>query len=800
MDPATSTPSLSSRRLLAAQGWCPPEVVEVLPEQALARPQLIGVLRRHGLPEERLAELETLLRMQERLPSVELLKALATPTAPAPQQFLGRFQGADVLVLTAPWSDPAQLRRFQREMKAVSGVRHPGLLPHLDGGEQKGWCWVALGRPQGESLSSLMGSSGGLDETRALRALRGLAAGLSALASAGLMHRHVTPDIVRVGDDGAGRVWDAGLLRALTGLRRQAELDTPDYLAPEQVRGHGLDERTLVYNCGAVLFHALAATPPFSGSAPELVRKAHLFEQAPDLACLLPDLREDTRRIVATAMRKPPTERYGSLDELVRACERALVALGALEDGPAAIAEAAEPTPPTGAMLTVSDPFAAADAAAEAAGESEPDDISSRILAKHAQMKAEKGGSLPATRPRSTVITQSFLAQSTAPARLDVVLGLVLANGWVDAEAQRKLREFLRMHASTLALRMRGGVSALLEKRGIIDAPQAAALERALADQAPFPHYRLGRILRDDRFGRTYEALEIASGTKVAFKSVRVEDEERRRRFLDERASLARVEHPRLVQALACGADGPLCFATSRLVDGVPLAAQLVDDRIAPEAWALRLAQQAAEALAYVHARTGLSHLALSPDAVLLLRAADETRMYPPGERLMVADSGFAAIAPARRDPAWTPPELLRGEVGDARSDAWSIAALLFRLLTGRSPSTGLASGSADPGVTVPGLHPLTREVVSTALRSDPSARPADLDVLQATLAQAAREVAQESAQEPQIVQPATTVVSTRVLRRNGAAGPLGAKDMRPADGGHPLARREARDADDPWA
>jgi serine/threonine protein kinase len=766
-------------------------------------------LREFHLSDEQIAEVDALLRLQERLPTLELLRVIDPAPSPAPRIYLARHRsagGCEALATIAPWSDPAQLRRFQREARMASAVRHPLLAGLIDAGEQRGVCWVAVERVTGPTFAELLRGPEPLTETRLLTIIRAFAGGLSALASAGLLHRAVTPAAVRVAqdDDGRGavaRVVDAGLMRGLCGLRRQAELDCPDYLAPEQVRGQAIDERALVYSLGAILFHGLAGAPPFAGSSPEMVRKAHLFEPAPDLRRLIPDLRDETSRLIALALRKGPEERFRSLDEFAGACERALIALGALS-APAieAVAppEGVDPTPATSVVALQSgdgDPFEDADAASPDALRAE---ITSRILAKHAALKAARGGTESVTRKRPTVITQSFLAASAAVTRLEVVSGIILANRWLDDEGQRQLREFCRANASALPMRMRGGVSGMLVKRGIIDEQQAGELEATLADQVHFPQLRLGRCIGPGQLGRTYVAHDARGENEVALKVVRVADDDQRHRFLDEHASLARAMHPRVAQAIACGAEGEVCYASSRLIEGMSLASLLSGDRIAPEAWALRIAHQIAEALAYVHSRTGQAHLGLSPGNVLLARAPDETRLYPPGDRAMVSDFGLAALAPLRRaNPAWTAPELLRGEGGDARSDMYSLGAMLHRMLTGRPPTSTESASGADPGRLAPGLHPLTREAVATALQADRAQRYADHDVLVAVLAQACRELVEIYAHEPQIVGGGgveTQQVSTRVLRRNGGSGPLPAAPQPSASPGPQSRSKRRRD------
>ena len=260
-------------------------------------------LRDAGLEDGRCADLEAILRAQERLPGYELTRLIEHADGKG-LVFAGRHlhSRAQVAVTITAWSDPAQMRRFQREARLLTSLRHPHGSRVVDAGESKGYCHLAVDLLDGPTFESVITEFRDLSVIRVLDLVRQLAAGLGAMAKAGVVHRGVAPAIMRVprawlSDSGLpgthralSRIVDPGILRGVDGLRNLAASECPDYLAPEQVRAQAIDQRTVVYNLGAILYHALSGAPPFAGSSPDLVRKAHLFEDVADLACLIPDL------------------------------------------------------------------------------------------------------------------------------------------------------------------------------------------------------------------------------------------------------------------------------------------------------------------------------------------------------------------------------------------------------------------------------------------------------------------------------------------------------------------------------
>ena len=96
-----------------------------------------------------------------------------------------------------------------------------------------------------------------------------------------VIHRDLKPENIMLCDDGSIRIMDFGIAKA-AGLRRltfagfSASMGTPDYMAPEQVKGKRGDARTDIYSLGAMLYEMVTGATPFEGTNPYAIMNARL--------------------------------------------------------------------------------------------------------------------------------------------------------------------------------------------------------------------------------------------------------------------------------------------------------------------------------------------------------------------------------------------------------------------------------------------------------------------------------------------------------------------------------------------
>jgi serine/threonine protein kinase len=130
-----------------------------------------------------------------------------------------------------------------------------------------------------------------------------------------VVHRDLKPDNVMICTDGSIRVMDFGIAK-VEGSRRltfgafQPAMGTPDYMAPEQVRGKRGDPRTDIYSLGAILYEMLTGAVPYEGATPLLIMNARLTGDPIAPRKINPSISPQVEEIILKAMARDPAERY----------------------------------------------------------------------------------------------------------------------------------------------------------------------------------------------------------------------------------------------------------------------------------------------------------------------------------------------------------------------------------------------------------------------------------------------------------------------------------------------------------
>jgi serine/threonine-protein kinase len=144
---------------------------------------------------------------------------------------------------------------------------------------------------------------------------------LDYLHGKGIVHRDLKPQNIMMCYDGSLRLMDFGIARGGEGRRITftgftPALGTPDYMAPEQVKGKRGDPRTDIYSLGAILYEMLTGHPPFEGENALVVMNARLVGDPVAPRKLNPQLSPQVEEIVLHAMERDPAKRYPSATEM----------------------------------------------------------------------------------------------------------------------------------------------------------------------------------------------------------------------------------------------------------------------------------------------------------------------------------------------------------------------------------------------------------------------------------------------------------------------------------------------------
>ncbi len=200
--------------------------------------------------------------------------------------------------------DPERLLRFEREAKTLAALNHPNVaqiygLEHAEGIRALVMELVEgptladrIRRPEGLPLPGGSGKPSGLPVAEALAIAKQIAEALEAAHAKGIVHRDLKPANIKVRPDGVVKVLDFGLAKlsvsnepngpndpnapndlmasqsptiAANVTSEGVLLGTVPYMAPEQVRGFGVDKRVDVWAFGCVVYEALSGHRAFTG-------------------------------------------------------------------------------------------------------------------------------------------------------------------------------------------------------------------------------------------------------------------------------------------------------------------------------------------------------------------------------------------------------------------------------------------------------------------------------------------------------------------------------------------------------
>ena len=244
---------------------------------------------------------------------------------------LGRDVAIKVLGIEAP-ANPATVRRFEQEARAISALNHPAIVTIHDLGESDGQFYIVMELVEGTTLRHLLGR-GRPRLKKALQIADQLADALAKAHDVGIVHCDLKPENVMLTSEGHVKIVDFGLARlaepaaigshasdrtATDRTTQRMLLGTVGYMSPEQAAGETADFRADHFAFGAILY--------------ELATGARAFHQPTSVETLSMIIRGEPERPLAVnpalpspvvwtierCLSKDPADRYASTRDLAR--------------------------------------------------------------------------------------------------------------------------------------------------------------------------------------------------------------------------------------------------------------------------------------------------------------------------------------------------------------------------------------------------------------------------------------------------------------------------------------------------
>jgi Tol biopolymer transport system component len=240
-----------------------------------------------------------------------------------------------------------RVRRFVQEAKSASGLNHPNIVTIYDightepsqsqeGGETESAGpvhFIAMELVRGRTLrDKIHHEQAPLKEL--LRWLAQSAEGMAKAHAAGIVHRDLKPENIMISNDGFAKILDFGLAKlterkvsgegvgsvAATDVRHKTRegtvLGTVGYMAPEQVQGKVVDERSDIFSFGCILYEATTRQRPFDADSDIETMHQIITAQPTAVIEVNPDAPSELRKLIRRCLAKDPDKRYQSMKDL----------------------------------------------------------------------------------------------------------------------------------------------------------------------------------------------------------------------------------------------------------------------------------------------------------------------------------------------------------------------------------------------------------------------------------------------------------------------------------------------------
>ncbi|NIN70703.1 MAG: protein kinase [Gemmatimonadetes bacterium] len=262
---------------------------------------------------------------------------------------LDRFVAIKVVLAWAQY-DADAMERFNREARVVAQMQHPHIVTVFDAGRtDEGLPYFVMEYLEGTDLGEVLGVSGSLSPSRAVRYVLQVCEGLTYAHAREIVHRDIKPANLLITPDDNIKIVDFGIAKLvgsqITGTG--VSLGTPLYMAPEQVAGKPVDHRADIFAVGGVLYTLISGHSPFE--APTLGGICHKIEtETPTpLSKLGIEIHSRLEAIILRALEKNPDDRYQSSTEMTADLRAVQAALEAQAEAPTVITAGSTPASPT---------------------------------------------------------------------------------------------------------------------------------------------------------------------------------------------------------------------------------------------------------------------------------------------------------------------------------------------------------------------------------------------------------------------------------------------------------------------
>jgi eukaryotic-like serine/threonine-protein kinase len=217
-------------------------------------------------------------------------------------------------------TDPETRARFFREAQAAGQLSHPNLITIHDIGEQKDMPYIVMEYLEGMDLSRAIQQQQ-LSYDRKMQIMVDVCEGLAFAHAHEIVHRDIKPANIFLTSQGRVKILDFGLARgSMSDVTRTGKLvGTPNYMAPEQIRGDDIDHRADIFSTGVVFYELLSGRKAFEGESIATTMYKVLETQPEPVHLIDAQLPATLSQIIDRALTKDRSARFQTSSEMLDA-------------------------------------------------------------------------------------------------------------------------------------------------------------------------------------------------------------------------------------------------------------------------------------------------------------------------------------------------------------------------------------------------------------------------------------------------------------------------------------------------
>ncbi|MCL2816839.1 MAG: PASTA domain-containing protein [Clostridiales bacterium] len=220
-------------------------------------------------------------------------------------------------------NDADFVRRFKREARSVAGLSHENIVGFYDVGLEDNMQYIVMEYVEGTTLKEYIGKFAPLPVEEAVSIMCQILEGIQYAHEFGIIHRDIKSQNILLSSDGRVKVADFGIAVGTgdathTFVGPSRIMGSVHYIAPEQVQGLSVNERTDIYAAGVIFFEMLTGRLPFAGDSPISIAMKHVQAEVEPPHLFNASVPLGLSHVVQRSMRKAPEMRYGSAGEMAQ--------------------------------------------------------------------------------------------------------------------------------------------------------------------------------------------------------------------------------------------------------------------------------------------------------------------------------------------------------------------------------------------------------------------------------------------------------------------------------------------------